>query len=233
LSSITEWVVIYWTPQGWSSDQKRHESRFKTQPEAMKFAMRIPDSAKVFIDEVFIGSEVRAPRFCRQCNNRVDWIKDKPTGAHRAVFRCRECGGPTRRIKGLRKSTYMPKGLYGYRQKVKVANDLWRHLIYRKAVDGRCAVCSGAKGLQAMHLYPKGRYPHLRFDLKNGAPGCPGCHRRLTNDHEAHRDFCIRYLGADEYELLRLRSISRAKLDIDLTIMCLKRETDEGKANNG
>lgn len=169
---------------------------------------------------------MKKPRQCRKCDDRVDWRKDKPPGAHRAVFRCVQCDGPTTPIKGLRKATYMPKGLYGYRQKVKVGNDLWRHLVYRKAPEGKCAVCGSARGLQAMHLFPKGRYPHLRFDLDNGAPGCPGCHRRLTNDHEAHRDFCIRYLGKDRYEQLRLRSISRAKIDIDLTLAFLRRVTD-------
>jgi len=170
---------------------------------------------------------MKAPRSCRKCDARVDWRKDKPAGAHRAVFRCMTCGSPTHKIKGLRKSTYMAPGLYRYRQKVKDANELWRHLIYKKAVDGKCAVCGTSKGLQAMHLFPKGRYPHLRFDLDNGAPGCPGCHRRLTNDHESHRDFCIRYLGSMRYERLRLMSISRSKMDIDLVMLYLKAKTDE------
>jgi 5-methylcytosine-specific restriction endonuclease McrA len=126
----------------------------------------------------------------------------------------------------------MPPGLYRYRQKVKDANELWRHLIYRKAPDGQCAVCGTTKGLQAMHLFPKGRYPHIRFEIDNGAPGCPGCHRRLTNDHEGHRDFCIRFMGKDRYERLRLRSISRAKMDIDLVLMYLRQLTDE-QSNGG
>jgi len=129
-------------------------------------------------------------------------------------------------IKGLRKKSYMAPALYGYRQKVKVANDLWRHLIYKKAKDGKCAVCGMARGLQAMHLFPKGKYPHMRFELDNGAPGCPGCHNRLTNDHEAHRNFCIRYLGRDGYERLRLMSLSRAKVDVDLVILYLKQLTN-------
>lgn len=171
---------------------------------------------------------MKRPRQCRACASRVDWVRYKPAGAKRSIFKCAQCGGPTSRIKGLRKKSYMPKGLYGYRQKVKEANELWRHLIYSKAVDGKCAVCGSAKGLQAMHIFPKGRYPHLRFEETNGAPGCSGCHRRLTNDHELHRDFCIRYLGPEEYERLRLLSISRAKMDIDLVMIYLKRKTDEG-----
>jgi 5-methylcytosine-specific restriction endonuclease McrA len=170
---------------------------------------------------------VQATRRCRNCKADVNWIKVRPVGAHRARFSCVVCGGATARIHGRRKKDTMPKGLYGYRQKVKVANDLWRHLIYKRAINGACARCGTQKGLQAMHIFPKGRYPHLRFELDNGAPGCAGCHRRLTNDHELHRNFCLQYLGAEAYERLRLRSISRAKLDIDLTILYLQRKTNE------
>jgi hypothetical protein len=73
-----------------------------------------------------------------------------------------------------------------------------------------------------MHLFPKGRYRHLKWDLQNGAPGCAGCHRKLTNDHEAHRDFCIRYLGADQYEQLRLRTLLRDKVDLDVVLEILE-----------
>ncbi len=176
---------------------------------------------------------MKRPRQCRACAERVDWVKHKPAGANRSIFKCVKCGGPTSKIKGLRKALYMPKGLYGYRQKVKVANDLWRHLIYAKSPEGKCAVCGTTKGLQAMHLFPKGKYPHLRFLLDNGAPGCPGCHNRLTNDHEAHRDFCIRYLGADRYEKLRIASISRGKCDVDLTILYLRGLTDGQQQHAG
>lgn len=170
---------------------------------------------------------MRATRFCPNCNGPVDWMKVRPVGANRNRFSCISCGAATRKIKGRRKKDTMPAGLYGYRQKVKVANDLWRHLIYKKAKDGACARCGGKKGLQAMHIFPKGRYPHMRFDLDNGIPGCAGCHRLLTNDHEAHRDLASTYLGADRYERLRLLSISRAKADIDLTLIYLTQKTNE------
>lgn len=171
---------------------------------------------------------MKATRFCPNCDKPVDWIKVRPVGANRNRSACVNCGAATRRIKGRRKKDTMPAGLYSYRQKVKVANDLWRHLIYKKAKDGKCARCGHAVGLQAMHVFPKGRYPHMRFDLDNGIPGCSGCHRLLTNDHEAHKNLAISYLGEPVYERLRLLSISRAKADIDLTIIYLKRKTDEG-----
>lgn len=171
---------------------------------------------------------MKALRFCRKCDANVMWNRVVRPGQKRSIRACADCGAMTYLIKGRRKKDTMPKGLYGYRQKVKVANDLWRHLIYRMAKDGACANCGTQKGLQAMHLFPKGRYPHLRFDLENGAPGCAGCHRRMTNDHELHRSFCIRWLGADRYEALRLRSLSRSKTDVDLAILYLQQVTASG-----
>lgn len=165
---------------------------------------------------------MRATRQCLKCDKPVDWMKVRPVGAKRARFACVYCGSNTRRIKGRRKKDTMPAGLYNYRQKVKIANDLWRHLIYKKAKDGACARCGSKKGLQAMHLFPKGRYPHIRFDLDNGAPGCAGCHRKMTNDHEAHRQFCLRFLGESRYENLRMRSLLKTKCDVDLVIVQLR-----------
>jgi 5-methylcytosine-specific restriction endonuclease McrA len=170
----------------------------------------------------------KLPRNCPKCREEVMWEKVRPEGAHRSIFRCLQCGAATKPLSGRRKASMRTPAQKSYRRKVKEANELWRHLIYKKARDLECAVCGTRRGLQAMHLFPKGKYPHLRFDLANGAPGCPGCHIRLTNDHEAHRNFCILFLGADEYEALRLRSISKEKMNIDAIMVELRRLTDEG-----
>jgi hypothetical protein len=149
-------------------------------------------------------------------------VRVKRPGARASRRECFVCGTLTRKIKGQRMKDRLPPKLYAYRVSVKEANELWRHLIYKKAFNGRCAVCGRDRGLQAMHLFPKGKYPHMRFDLDNGAPGCAGCHMRLTNDHEAHRTFCIQYLGAERYEALRLRSLCKAKVDVTLVIVALR-----------
>jgi len=174
----------------------------------------------------------KMPRYCPRCKKDVLWIKDRPEGGRRSRFLCIHCDGITKPLSGRKKKKYRTPTQNERRQKMTRANDLWRHLIYKKArPTGACAVCGTTRGLQAMHLFPKGKYPHIRFDLDNGAPGCPGCHIRLTNDHEAHRDFCIRFLGAEKYEQLRLRSLCKTKMDIDLVLMHLQRETDAGKAD--
>jgi len=163
---------------------------------------------------------LKIDRWCRRCRAARSWSKIRPPGGKVSRRICSVCGGITTRIKGRRKRDVMPYGLFSYREKVKVADELWRRWVYSKSPDGSCVVCrKPAPGFQAMHLFPKGKYPHLRHDPDNGAPGDPGCHLRLTNDHEAHRDFCIRFLGPEQYERLRLRSISRAKGNVDLAII--------------
>ncbi len=52
MNEITEWVVVYWTPE-------RHEKRFLERPQALKFMLHLPARAKVFLDEVFVGEAVR------------------------------------------------------------------------------------------------------------------------------------------------------------------------------
>jgi hypothetical protein len=47
-----EWVVLYWTPD-------RKEMRFKTQNEAMRFMIMLPPQAKVYVDAVNFGDEVK------------------------------------------------------------------------------------------------------------------------------------------------------------------------------
>jgi hypothetical protein len=105
---------------------------------------------------------------------------------------------------------------------VKYANSLWRDLIRAKEPSGICPVCRKRPWHDAMHGFAKGPYPALRFELDNGAPGCRACHRRVDSDHHAKVEFWTRYIGAERYERLRLRAMSRAKTDLTLTIMSLE-----------
>jgi len=49
----TEWVVVYWNPE-------RREQRFKgdEKDRAMRQAMLLPASAKIYVDHVNFGEEV-------------------------------------------------------------------------------------------------------------------------------------------------------------------------------
>ncbi|HEX6038886.1 hypothetical protein [Longimicrobium sp.] len=124
----------------------------------------------------------------------------------------------------------IPKALGTHRERVKYANDLWRRLIYAKEPSGICPRCRARKWHDAAHCFAKGPYPALRFELENGAPLCRPCHTRVDSDHHAKVEFFTRYIGAVEYERLRLRALSRAKSDLALTILYLERASRSGAA---
>lgn len=154
----------------------------------------------------------------------------RPPDKWHSCIKCRR--EPIARGAPPKRSTRRPKPSlpvrFGtHKQKVVYANELWRRIIYSKAVDGRCARCgTKPEKLQAMHVYAKGAHPRLRFDLDNGAPGCYPCHLRIDSDHAAKNAFALRYLGEAGCARLALMAAARGKTDMDLTIMNLERECD-------
>lgn len=110
----------------------------------------------------------------------------------------------------------------------KLADELWRRIIWSKAPDGRCARCRLPKGLQAMHIFSRRfKAGGLRWDLDNGIPGCPGCHHYLGHDYEAHRRLAIRYVGAPTYARLELMKDGRGKADMLVVLMYLWAEASK------
>jgi hypothetical protein len=87
-------------------------------------------------------------------------------------------------------------------------------------------MCFKRSWTDAAHIFPKGRYPHIRLDPENGVPACRPCHRIFDTDHELKVRFATQYLGPDGYERLRLRAISRGKTDVRLALMYLDRELE-------
>jgi len=119
-------------------------------------------------------------------------------------------------------------GAGSHAQQVRKANALWVALIRAKEPSGICPRCHKSKWTDAAHLFTKGGYPGVRFDLDNGVPLCRmRCHRRIDSDHEAKREFALRYLGKERYEALRLRAIGRGKCDMLLTLMYLQQTYDK------
>lgn len=123
----------------------------------------------------------------------------------------------TGRIRGLSPAKYG-----SHKQRVKYANELWRKLIYRKSPTGLCLRCNLRPLHDAMHIFIKGAYPSLRFDLENGIPGCRACHRRIDSDHLAKEELAIRVLGDERYRLLELRAQTVHKQDMALVILQLE-----------
>lgn len=57
---------------------------------------------------------------------------------------------------------------------------LWGKIILSR--DPVCVVCKGKPATQPHHIFPRSRYRHLHFDLRNGAALCVGDHYRIHHD---------------------------------------------------
>lgn len=126
--------------------------------------------------------------------------------------------------RGKRRTFKLPQD-QTHRQRVVIANELWRHRIYAKEPSGICPRCFTRRWHDAAHCFTKGAYPGMRFDLDNGAPLCRACHRRVDSDHQAKVLFFYHYLGAERYARLELMSQARGKTDVALVILQLRAET--------
>lgn len=56
-------------------------------------------------------------------------------------------------------------------------NKLLANWSKRVRITGVCAICGRTDHLQAHHILPKEYYRTLKFDLNNGIPLCPTCHK--------------------------------------------------------
>jgi len=121
----------------------------------------------------------------------------------------------------------MPSPAQERRKKLAYGMDLWRDLIRAKEPSGVCPRCRQRKWQECAHGFTQGAYPAMRLDVDNGIPLCRPCHRRVDSDHEAKFSLWTHYVGKSQYERLRLRAISRSKMDLGLTIMYLERLKEE------
>ena len=166
-------------------------------------------------------------RHCAPCDQETLQITYTKKGRS-ARWRCSRCGSPKRPTPHRKRIlSRMPKALGTHRERVKYANELWRHLIYAKSPDGRCVRCQCRPFGNAAHIFPKKPHPALRFELTNGAPLCVPCHRTIDGEHEVKREWAIQYLGKEEYGRLHLMSQARSKVDVALVILHLEQLTGE------
>ena len=69
--------------------------------------------------------------------------------------------------------------------------------------------------LQACHIYGR-RMKVLRWSLDNLITGCPGCHRRWTENPLEFNDFLEMYLGEGHMQLLREKAQAHMKTNAKL-----------------
>jgi hypothetical protein len=179
------------------------------------------------------------PRHCPRCGP-VAWYRDRPPGARCSVARCLVCGGRVTRIKRGKLKPKLPPGLETHKQLVKQADDLWRHLIYRKAPRNgdlfQCLCGCGRwyPGIQAAHGIPREeKKGGLRWDLDNGLPWWDGCHRRLEKDREGTRDAFVAQIGAIRWQRLEWLKRYGCKItssDLRLIIIDLQRRLENAGA---
>lgn len=129
-------------------------------------------------------------------------------------------GKPPRRGKRPRVREADPLG--DYRAMVKFLTPIWSRII--RARSRLCVICRVRPVTCAAHVFPKGHYPHIRFDLDCGVPLCTPCHVRFDSDHEWGTYHRVRLLGEEKYEALRLRGLSNAKTDLSLVRIQLEAE---------
>lgn len=87
--------------------------------------------------------------------------------------------------------------------------------------DKNCIRCGSTKALTCSHFWNRNR-KSTRWDLDNCDAACFPCHMFHLEKQKMgwYRDFKLKQLGTDKYELLEVRANTTTKYDvIDLEIM--------------
>lgn len=94
-----------------------------------------------------------------------------------------------------------------------------------KRYGHRCLKCGQISYVQISHIYPKGKYRKLQFELSNLIPLCRGCHLYWWHKNPIEAAEWIKtILDPKEYEALSLRAkyVDKSILDFELLKAYLK-----------
>ena len=109
-------------------------------------------------------------------------------------------------------------------------DDLHREFIRKRAMArcGGCERCGSQKmsykDLQTAHCHGRGRHT-VRWDERNSAGLCGGCHRYIDSQITAKEELFRRLLGEEEYERLYVlaeMTTKQSPVDYTLTELYLK-----------
>jgi|TARA_R110002110_G_scaffold1500_1_gene6561 5-methylcytosine-specific restriction endonuclease McrA len=84
------------------------------------------------------------------------------------------------------------------------------HSLVREFVmlrDKRCLKCGKSDRLHASHIYPRGKYPKMQFNLENVKALCVGCHLYWWHKHPIEaREWAEKTLGKALLSRLKKRA---------------------------
>ena len=103
-------------------------------------------------------------------------------------------------------------------------NKLIREVVLLR--DGeRCLRCGTTERLQMSHIYPKGKYRKLEFDLNNIKPLCSGCHLFWwhKNPIEAH-EWIQTVISPERLVKLKLGALDNSSYRLDIKLLRLELE---------
>jgi len=84
--------------------------------------------------------------------------------------------------------------------------------------DKRCLRCSKANNLHASHIYPKGKYRKMQFDVENVKALCLGCHLYWWHKHPIEaKEWAEKALGKGRLNKLKKKAniINKVKLNFE------------------
>lgn len=95
--------------------------------------------------------------------------------------------------------------------------DKYFSLFIRYRANWKCERCGtpyevGSQGLHCSHFWGRAR-ESTRFDPENCVAHCHGCHAFLTANPELHREWKLKQIGQQRYDLLMVRAHTTQKKD--------------------
>lgn len=95
--------------------------------------------------------------------------------------------------------------------------DKYFSLFIRYRANWRCERCFkqyevGSQGLHCSHFWSRSR-ESTRFDPLNCVAHCFGCHNLLGGNPELHREWKLKQIGQQQYDLLMVRAHQTQKKD--------------------
>ena len=114
-------------------------------------------------------------------------------------------------------------------QKVKLNKLVREYVILR---DKICLRCGKPNRLHASHIYPRGKYPKMQFDVNNVKALCLGCHLYWWHKHPIEaKEWAEKALGKRRLNKLKKKANIINKVKLNFEELKSELETKIGELN--